>query len=144
MKRLFLIIGILIIGCSDFNAVLSSEEEYCECGLEITSILPKDNGIYELEYNADLAQTYSILDATTDCGWSQHIQWDSNYQYQIQGQWVSLVNPASMTDSDGNAKIVFAVWEDFVGDTIIIYGGYTDDHDHHYFNSVKIKIVDNK
>ena len=144
MKRLFLIIGILIIGCSDFNAVLSSEEEYCECGLEITSTLPKDNGIYELEYNADLAQTYSILDATTDCGWSQHIQWDSNYQYQIQEQWVSLVNPASMTDSDGNAKIVFAVWEDFVGDTIIIYGGYTDNHDHHYFNSVKIKIVDNK
>ena len=144
MKRLFLIIGILVIGCSDFNAVLSSEEEYCECGLEITSTLPKDNGIYELEYNADLAQTYSILDATTDCGWSQHIQWDSNYQYQIQEQWVSLVNPASMTDSDGNAKIVFAVWEDFVGDTIIIYGGYTDNHDHHYFNSVKIKIVDNK
>ena len=144
MKRLFLIIGILVIGCSDFNAVLSSEEEYCECGLEITSTLPKNNGIYELEYNADLAQTYSILDVTTDCGWSQHIQWDSNYQYQIQEQWVSLVNPASMTDSDGNAKIVFAVWEDFVGDTIIIYGGYTDNHDHHYFNSVKIKIVDNK
>ena len=144
MKRLFLIIGILVIGCSNFNAVLSSEEEHCECGLEITSTLPKDNGIYELEYNADLAQTYSILDATTDCGWSQHIQWDSNYQYQIQGQWISLVNPASMTDSDGNAKIVFAVWEDFVGDTIIIYGGYTDDHNHHYFNSVKIKIVDNK
>ena len=49
-----------------------------------------------------------------------------------------------MTDGDGNAKIVFAVWEDFVGDTIIIYGGYTDDHDHHYFNSVKIKIIDNE
>ena len=144
MKRLFLIIGILVIGCSDFNAVLSSDEEYCECELEITSTLPKNNGIYELEYNADLAQTYSILDVTTDCGWSQHIQWDSNYQYQIQEQWVSLVNPASMTDSDGNAKIVFAVWEDFVGDTIIIYGGYTDNHDHHYFNSVKIKIVDNE
>ena len=144
MKRLFLIIGILVIGCSDFNAVLSSEDEYCECGLEITSTLPKNNGIYELEYNADLAQTYSILDATTDCGWSQHIQWDSNYQYQIQEQWVSLVNPASMTDSDGNAKIVFAVWEDFVGDTITIYGGYTDNHGHHFLNSVKIKIVDNE
>ena len=144
MKRLFLIIGILVIGCSNFNAVLSSDEEYCECELEITSTLPKNNGIYELEYNADLAQTYSILDVTTDCGWSQHIQWDSNYQYQIQEQWVSLVNPASMTDSDGNAKIVFAVWEDFVGDTITIYGGYTDNHGHHFLNSVKIKIVDNE
>ena len=139
MKRLFLIVGLLVIGCSDFNPMASDD---CGCGLEITSTLPEDNGIYELEYNADLAQTYSILDASTECGWSQHIQWDSDYQYQIQGEWISLVNPASMSDEDGNAKIVFAVWEDFIGDTITIYGGYTDEHDHHFINSVRIKIVD--
>ena len=141
MKRLFLIVGLLVIGCSDFNPIMSESED-CDCGLEITSTLPEDNGIYELEYNADLAQTYSILDASTECGWSQHIQWDSDYQYQIQGEWISLVNPASMSDEDGNAKIVFAVWEDFIGDTITIYGGYTDEHDHHFINSVRIKIVD--
>ena len=65
----------------------------------------------------------------------------SDYQYQIQGEWISLVNPASMSDEDGNAKIVFAVWEDFIGDTITIYGGYTDEHGHHFINSVRIKIV---
>ena len=66
MKRLFLIVGLLVIGCSDFNPIASEE---CECGLEISSDLPQSNGVYELEFNQDLAQTYSILDATTDCGW---------------------------------------------------------------------------
>ena len=142
MKRLFLIVGLLVIGCSDFNPIASEE---CECGLEISSDLPQSNGVYELEFNQDLAQTYSILDATTDCGWSQHIQWDSNYQYEIvPGQWTSLVNPASMTDEDGNAKIVFAVWEEFIDKTIIIYGGYTDDCGHHFLDSLKVKVVDNE
>ena len=140
MNRLLIIVGLLTIGCSDFNPIMSESED-CDCGLEITSTLPENNGINELEYNADLAQTYSILDASTECGWSQHIQWDSDYQYQIQGEWISLVNPASMSDEDGNAKIVFAVWEDFIGDTITIYGGYTDEHGHHFINSVRIKIV---
>ena len=142
MKRLLLIVGLLVIGCSDFNPIAFEE---CGCGLEISSDLPQSNGVYELEFNQDLAQTYSILDATTDCGWSQHIQWDSNYQCEIvPGQWTSLVNPASMTDEDGNAKIVFAVWEEFIDKTIIIYGGYTDDCGHHFLDSLKVKVVDNE
>ena len=105
MKRLFLILSLLVIGCSDS---LSPTSENCDCSLDITSDLPQTDDVYELEYNSSLAQTYSVLSCQTECGWSQHILWDSDYQYKIQGQWTSLVNPASMTDEDGNGNIVFA------------------------------------
>jgi len=140
MKRLFLVLSLLVIGCSDTLSL-----ENCDCNLNITSDLPHDNGVYELEYNSDLAQTYSILNCQTDCGWSQHIQWDSDYSYQIQpNQWVSLVNPASMTDEFGEGSIVFAVWEEFIGHTVTIYGGYTDDCGHHLVDSIKVKVIDNE
>ena len=97
-----------------------------------------------IEFNQDLAQTYSVLSCTTECGVNQHIQWDSDWQRQISGEWTSLVNPASMTDEDGNGKIVFAVWEEFIGETITIYGTYTDDCGNNFLNSVKVKVVDNE
>jgi len=141
MKRLFLILSLLVIGCSDS---LSPTSENCDCSLDITSDLPQTDDVYELEYNSSLAQTYSVLSCQTECGWSQHIQWDSDYQYEIEGQWISLVNPASMTDEYGEGNVVFAVWEEFIGHTITIYGGYTDDCGHHLVDSVKVKVVDNE
>ena len=141
MKRLLPLIGLLIIGCS---SNITSPEEDCGCGFDITSTLPVVDGIHQLEFNQNSAQTYSILDCETECGWSQHILWDSDYQYKIQGQWTSLVNPASMTDDNGDAKVVFAVWEEFVGKTITIYGGYTDDCGHGYVDSIKVLVVNNE
>ena len=66
MKRLFLILNLLVIGCSD-----SLSPENCDCGLDITSDLPQVNGVYELEYNPSLAQTYSVLSCQTECGWAR-------------------------------------------------------------------------
>jgi len=113
MERLYvLLIGLFVIGCSDSSL---GPQEDCFCGLDISSTLPQNSGMYELEYDSSLAQTYSVLDFQTECGWSQHIQWDSDHMYQIvPGQWTSIVNPASMTDEDGKGKIVFAVWEEIV------------------------------
>ena len=98
---------------------------------------------YKLEYNQDLTQTYTMLDATTDCGWSQHLQWETDYQYQItEGQWTSLVNPGSMTDENGDAHVMFSAWEDFIGYTVTVQCGYTDECGVHYLESIKIKVVD--
>ena len=138
MKRLFLIVGLLVMGCSDLNPIASED---CECGLEISSTLPYDNGSYKLEYNKNLSQTYTMLDATTACGWSQHLLWDTNYEYLINTDWVSLVNPASMSDEDGETHVMFAEWEEFIGLTITVYCGYTDDNGHHLLDSLKIKVI---
>ena len=144
MKRLFLIVcyGILVIGCPNFNVI---ESEDCDCGLEIYSDeLDITNGIYELEYNGDYVQTFTTLNATTDCGWSQHLLWDTNYQYRINTDWVSLVNPASMTDEVGEAHVMFAAWEEFIGYNVTVYCGYTDDCGVHHLDSLKIQIVDDE
>ena len=145
MKRLYvLLIGLFVIGCSS-NNIMSPEQDCSSCELEIYSDLPQSNGIYELEYNQDLAQTYSTLSCFTGCGWGERIQWDSDYKYRASSNdgLISLVNPASMTDEFGECKIVFAVWEAFVGKTITIYGGYFDDCGNQILDSLKVKVVDN-
>tara|TARA_Y100000816_G_C25552125_1_gene298830 strand:+ start:61 stop:492 length:432 start_codon:yes stop_codon:yes gene_type:complete len=141
MKGL-LLIGLFLIGCSDN---FEPAPDCNDCGLELyaSNLQMESDGSYKLEYNQDLTQTYTMLGATTDCGWSQHLQWETDYQYQItEGQWTSLVNPGSMTDENGNAHVMFSAWEDFIGYTITVYCGYTDECGVHYLESVKIKVVD--
>ena len=142
MKRLLvLIIGLFLIGCED-----TREPECGDCGFDVysTSLPQLDNGDYILEINANLAQTYTKLDVITECGWSQHIQWDTDYMYNIQGSWVSLVNPGSMTDENGDASVMFAAWEEFIGFTVTVYGGYIDPCGTQQVDSLKIQIVDNE
>ena len=84
---LFILLGFFImtlIGCSE-NPMGPEMVQSNGCGLDISSTLPYDeiDESYELEFNANLAQTYTRLDASTNCGWSQRLMWDSNYQYQI-------------------------------------------------------------
>ena len=141
MKGL-LLIGLFLIGCSDN---FEPTPDCNDCGLELyaSNLQMNSDGSYKLEYNQDLTQTYAMLDARTDCGWSQHLQWETDYQYQIvEGQLTSLVNPGSMTDENGNAHVMFSAWEDFIGYTITVYCGYTDECGVHYLESVKIKVVD--
>ena len=60
MKGLyFLLISLLVIGCSDSSL---GPQEDCFCGLDISSSLPQNSGMYELEYDSSLAQTYSVLE----------------------------------------------------------------------------------
>ena len=138
MKNLLIIVGLFLIGCED-----TREPDCGSCGLEIYAVNLQEisDGHYTLEYNEDLAQTYTMLGAETECGWSQHLQWDTDYQYLIQTDWVSLVNPASMTDDEGNAKVIFGAWEAFIGYTIEVFCGYTDDCGVHHWDSIQITIV---
>ena len=141
MKGL-LLIGLFLIGCSDN---LEPTPDCNDCGLELyaSNLQMDSDGSYKLEYNQDLTQTYAMLDARTDCGWSQHLQWETDYQYQItEGQWTSLVNPGSMTDENGDANVMFSAWEDFIGYTVTVQCGYTDECGVHYLESIKIKVVD--
>ena len=46
-----------------------------------------------------------------------------------------------MTDKDGNAQIIFNVWEEFIGYTVEVIGGYTDDCGDHHWDSIQITIV---
>ena len=140
MKKLHPLLSVLFLiywGCEE-------ESESCnsDCIIDIYSELPiNSDGVYELPWNETLVTTYSHLYVETECGLHTRVQWDSDYQYEIvEGQWVSLINPSSMTDEDGDGIIIFGVWEVFIGDTISVYCGYTDDCGNHHLDSIKIFI----
>ena len=138
MKNIIIIVGLFLIGCED-----TREPDCGSCGLDVyaVNLHEVETGRYILEYNQDLAQTYTMLGAETECGWSQHLQWDTDYQYLINTDWVSLVNPGSMTDDEGNAKVMFGAWEEFIGYTVTVYCGYTDLCGVHHADSIQITIV---
>ena len=135
-KSFFLII-LLIVGC---NTITQPTEQNCNCSLYIYSNLPTQDGVYQLTFNDSYVQTFTHLYVETECGLHTKVSWDTNYQYRINTDWVSLVNPSSMMDEDGNGTIVFGVWEEFIGDTISVYCGYTDDCGNHHLDSIKIFI----
>ena len=136
IKSSFLIL-LLIVGC---NSITEPIEQNCNCRIDVYSNLPKQNEIYELTFNDSYVQTFTQLYVETECGLHTKVSWDTNYQYRINTDWVSLVNPSSMTDEDGDGIITFGVWEEFVGDTISVYCGYTDDCGNHHLDSIKIFI----
>ena len=139
MKRLFLI-GLFLFGCSN---MFEPESDCGECGLDIyaVNLIEISADVYELEYNENLAQTYTMLGATTDCGWSQHLRWDTNLKYRIGGEDLRLVNPGSMTGDDGEANVMFAVWQPFIGHTVTVYCGYEAECGTQFVDSLSIKIV---
>lgn len=130
----------LLYGCSN---PITEEEQVCDCSIYIYSNLPQnENGVYQLQYNESLSMTYSHLYVETECGLHTKVSWDSDYVYQIvEGQWISLINPSSMTDEDGKGTIVYGVWESFIGKTITLYGGYYDDCNHQFVDSVKVEVI---
>ena len=134
----FIIFNFIIWSCED--NIIKNPSDPCEsCGLEIYSDVLEElsEGHYIMEFGVGVTS----LKAATNCGWSQRIQWDTDYQIKIGTDWVSLVNPASMTDEDGNAQIIFNVWEEFIGYTVEVIGGYTDDCGDHHWDSIQITIV---
>ena len=139
MNRL-LLIGLFLVGCSKFEP----ESDCGGCGLEIyaVNLTEVSSDVYKMEYNSDLAQTYTMLGATTECGWSQHLRWDTNYKYRIGGQDLPLVNPGSMTGDDGEANVMFAVWEPFIGHTVKVYCGYEAECGTQFIDSLSIMVVD--
>ena len=136
IKSSFLIL-LLIVGC---NSITEPIEQNCNCRIDVYSNLPKQNEIYELTFNDSYVQTFTQLYVETECGLHIKVSWDTNYQYRINTDWVSLVNPSSMTDEDGDGIIIFGVWEEFIGDTISVYCGYTDDCGNHHLDSLEIRI----
>ena len=139
MNRL-LLIGLFLVGCSKFEP----ESDCGDCGLDIyaVNLTEISADVYELEYNENLAQTYTMLGAITECGWSQHLRWDTNLKYRIGGQDLRLVNPGSMTGDDGEANVMFAVWEPFIGHTVKVYCGYQADCGTQFIDSLSIVVID--
>ena len=141
---LYIFIYTLSIGCSD--NVLNSEACEADCFLEVEapSLQIDENGYYHIEWLEGYTQTFTTLDASTGIDGYQKVSWDSDLGIMYNGEFVSSVNHSSYTNEyDGIAHTVLSVWEGMVGDTIMVYAGYTDWCDFWHIDSIKV-VVDNE
>jgi hypothetical protein len=142
VKKLFSIIFICvsIIGCD--NQIIGVEDNNSNSGyfLVVNSYLDMDdNGYYTIEFLDDYNQTFTTLSAETGSdNVYQKMAWKSNKEINIGGYWINLVNGNSYTDNLGEAHTVLSVWPEFIGDTIKVYAGYTDEYNNHYVDSLEV------
>jgi|TARA_Y100000310_G_C20416425_1_gene684553 hypothetical protein len=128
-------IYILLTGCVD-----TVGECYSDYYLEIDAPnLEKSSDYYELEFLPEYIQTFTTIRARTGSEY-QKISWISDKGIELASVWTNLVNSTSYTDGGGYAYTVLGVWEEFIGDTIIVYCGYEDMCSLRYIDSLKVII----
>ena len=134
----YIFIYILLVGC---ESPLTCED----CYIDITApdLQIDENGYYHMEFLNSYVQTFSTLEAETGIiDYTQKVKWISDTEIFISGYWIPLVNQFSYTDNDGKAYTVLGVWENFIGDTIKIYSGYTDNCNILHIDSLEVIIDD--
>ena len=135
----YIFIYILLVGC---NSPLICEDCYLNTGAP--DLQMDENGYYHMEFLDSYVQTFSTLEAKTGIiSYNQKINWVSNKEILIAGYWTNLVNGSSYTDEEGKAYTVLGVWENFIGDTVKVYSGYTDNCDILHVDSLEI-VIDNE
>ena len=154
MKIISITILLLLVGCDEtyvFEPTLPipyhvnneySSNYTCDYTLTLDSYLYMDvNGYYHMEFLNEYNQTFTTLTAYTNSTDAyQNVGWLSGQEININGYWVNLVNQNSYTDENGEAHTVLSVWETFIGDTITVYSGYTDQCNIQYIDSLKFII----
>ena len=146
VKKLFTYIFIytLLIGCDTQNPLTNNDvcESDCFLDIEAPSLQMDDNGYYHIEWLEGYNQTFSTLDANTGSNGIQKVYWSSDSGIEYNGEFVNCVNPASYTDN-GIAHTVLAVWEEMIGDTVIVYAGYYDDCSNEHRDFIGV-VIDNE
>ena len=137
----YIFIYTLLVGC-DSNSVLGTCDSNCYLDISAPDLEIDNNEYHHMTFLNGYIQTFTTLKAETGSDNTyEKLEWISNKEiYMGYDEWANLVNSSSYTDEEGYARTVLGVWEIFVGDTITIYAGYTDDCDIQYIDSLKVVI----
>ena len=132
----YIFIYILLVGC---ESPLVCED--CYLDVSAPDLQMDGNGYYHMNFLDSYIQTFSTLEAKTGItDYNQKVKWVSNKEILIAGYWTNLVNGSSYTDSDGKAYTVLGVWDNFIGDTVRVYSGYTDNCNIQHVDSLEVVI----
>ncbi len=132
----YLFIYILLMGC---ESPLVCED--CYLDIKAPDLEIDENGYHHMEFLNSYSQTFSTLEAETGItSYNQKVKWVSNKEILIAGYWTNLVNQSSYTDDDGKAYTVLSAWEIFIGDTVKVYSGYTDNCNINHIDSLEVII----
>ena len=132
----YIFIYILLVGCEPLLVCDDCYIDIAAPNLQIDS-----NGYYHMEFLDSYVQTFSTLEVETGItDYNQKVSWISNKEIMISGYWTNLVNQSSYTDEEGKAYTVISIWENFIGDTVKVYSGYTDNCNILHVDSLEVVI----
>ena len=115
--------------------------EGCYLDIKAPDLTLDNNGYHHMEFLDSYIQTFSTLEAETGItSYNQKVKWISNKEILIANHWTNLVNQSSYTDNDGKAYTVLGVWKNFIGDTVKVYSGYTDNCNILHVDSLEVVI----
>ena len=132
----------VLVGC---EMPSEPEQECSDCFLEMTSNLEIDENGYHHLYCDSNNQTFEQLYANIGYGKDYELVGftsDTEYCFEWNGtvQCSNVVNGSSYTDIDGVATTILGVYQQHVGDTIKVYGGYYDWYGEQYLDSLEVII----
>ena len=134
MKIRILMMLVVVVGCGDYDNLLNSEEETTPpppTPFRVFMEYPIDeNGYYHFNYPKGNSNSYGEVYCETLP--TQRIHWYSpnTFDTYYQQQWFStpIIQYSTYTSSDGIGKQLFYLYEIFVGDTLTIVGGLSEDN----------------
>jgi len=127
---LYIFIYILCVGCE--NNIYGTHnhecpENGCFLELDVPDLNEDSNGYHHLEWVDGTIQTFTRIEAYVGHSY-EFVGWTSN-TYFGGCTWgycepVGVVNNSSYSDTDGIAYTMMGVYNDNIGDTVVIYCGY--------------------
>ena len=133
MKIRILMMLVVVVGCGDYDNLLNSEEETTPppTPFRVYMEYQKDgNGYYHFNYPKGNSNSYGEVYCETLP--TQRIHWYSPNTFDTyhQQQWFStpIIQYSTYTSNDGIGKQLFYLYEIFVGDTLTIVGGLSDEN----------------
>ena len=124
-KIIFLtLIALLIVGCESPLEPDHTIDIYSELSID-------SNGYYHFDYPDGYAHTYSYVKYNIYPSDLVRVFWDSPdyFEVEYQGQifYDKIINYSTYSDDDGTGKQMYYIYEDFIGDTLTIYGYVAND-----------------
>ena len=153
----YIFIYILSVGCHTLIPTQSHESESqvytCESeyhvNIEAPDLVMDENGYCHIEWLDGYIQTFTTLSLQIQDNLSSSFEyvsfifkvyWDSDSGIEYMGEWVSCVNHASYSNNLGIAHTVLAVWEEQIGDTILVYSSFEDECGIEYNNILRVVV----
>ena len=142
MKKLVLLLSIIFlsIGCDGkcpggitCDGLFGPDESEPNYMIDIYSELPLDeNGYYHFDYPDDKAHTYSNVKYKISPSNIVRVWWSSPDSFYVDHQGMifgePIINYSTYSDEDGTGTQLFYIYDDFIGDTLSIYGFAGDQH----------------
>ena len=142
ITKLFIFLFFVHFSCKDQQSTDERCKSNCDFNLRVFSDLPAgENADYKLEWVDSNTQTFGTIKADLGCEVIKKVAWQSDYDFQYQGEWTNIVNEASYSTEDGIATTIMGVFSNFIGDVITVCCGFNDECENHFYDFITIEIV---